>query len=403
MIAGPMSRDSGSAHRARAFAAPPGRGRALALLAELATAPCRFAPVEPDRPLALYGAGNFGVMARDFLKAVGQDFAVVIDRNAAALSEATEWSGVSLMHPDAVPAATKVQALLAVSVVTSPYVPLEQELRERGFAHVVPFYDVAENFRRIHPLSNGWFAAPLSAAGCDNAGEVMVRWDDDISRAHYLQFLAWRRLREEWNFAGAPMPSCARFFIPEIEAVLRDDESLLDAGAHHGGVMQAFLQRTRGKFSGILAVEPDRFNRAQLETAVQSAVPGGSVTIHDFALADTDGSALFHDGLGYASQIAATGKTRVDTRRLDGLGLSPSFVKLHLEGGELAALKGARETLIAERPIVAVTVYHNADGIWQTPLWLMQTLPRYRFLFRAHSWCGTGAVVYAIPQERAAR
>jgi hypothetical protein len=33
----------------------------------------------------------------------------------------------------------------------------------------------------------------------------------------------------------------------------------------------------------------------------------------------------------------------------------------------------------------------------------MQTLPRYRFLFRAHSWCGTGAVVYAIPQERAAR
>jgi hypothetical protein len=63
-------------------------------------------------------------------------------------------------------------------------------------------------------------------------------------------------------------------------------------------------------------------------------------------------------------------------------------------------LKGARQTLLTSRPIVAVTVYHNADGMWRTPLWLMQTLPDYRFLFRSHSWCGTGAVVYAIPKER---
>jgi hypothetical protein len=27
-------------------------------------------------------------------------------------------------------------------------------------------------------------------------------------------------------------------------------------------------------------------------------------------------------------------------------------------------------------------------------------LPNYRFFFRAHSWCGTGGVVYAIPKER---
>jgi hypothetical protein len=30
----------------------------------------------------------------------------------------------------------------------------------------------------------------------------------------------------------------------------------------------------------------------------------------------------------------------------------------------------------------------------------METLPDYRFLFRIHSWCGTGAVIYAIPDER---
>ena len=111
-------------------------------------------------------------------------------------------------------------------------------------------------------------------------------------------------------------------------------------------------------------------------------------------------TAPFHDGLDYASQLSDTGRMRVTTRPLDALGLSPSFIKLHLEGAELAALKGARQTLLSSRPVVAATVYHNADGIWRTPLWLMETLPDYQFLFRAHSWCGTGAVIYAIPDER---
>ena len=66
-------------------------------------------------------------------------------------------------------------------------------------------------------------------------------------------------------------------------------------------------------------------------------------------------------------------------------------------------MRGARQTLIDCRPIVAATVYHNDDGIWRTALWLMETLPRYRFLFRLHSWCGTGAVIYAIPYERIGR
>jgi hypothetical protein len=124
------------------------------------------------------------------------------------------------------------------------------------------------------------------------------------------------------------------------------------------------------------------------------------VTIHGFALAERDGAAPFHEGLGYASQLSTTGSTQIECRALDALELQPTFLKLHLEGGELAALKGARETLVNHRPLVTVTVYHNDDGLWKTARWLMQTLTGYRFLFRIHAWCGAGAVIYAIPNER---
>jgi len=345
-------------HKARAFAGPPGAAHALVLLAEIAGGACAFAPVPMDRPLALYGAGSLGRLAREFLTSVGHDFALVIDRNAEALARDPTWAGIEIRHPDAVSPAAKRAHRFAVSIVTSPYAPIEQSLRENGFDDVVPFYDLAESFRALHPLSNGWLAPALTAGDLDSAAGVLAHWHDDMSRAHHLQFLAWRRLREEWTFAGAPVVTDNRFFIPEVTGILYDDEVFVDAGAHHGSVTGAFIRQTGGAFGAIAAIEPDLANRAILEDNLGAWLPR------------------------------------------DALGLAPSFLKLHLEGAELAALKGARETLRAHRPIVAATVYHNADGIWRTPLWLMENLENYRFLFRGHGWCGTGAVVYAIPGER---
>jgi FkbM family methyltransferase len=387
---------------ARNFDVPPDIRRAAALLSELAETRSTAGAIAPDRPLALYGAGNLGRLARDYLMVVRHDVVAAVDRAADRLAGDPHWAGVSLMTPEAAPAEVKRDTRLAVSVVTAPYVPLSASLSALGFSDVVPFYDIAESFRHVHPLSNGWFAAPFAAADRDGIAAVLARWDDDMSRAHHLQFLAWRRLRQEWSFAGAPVRSDDRFFIPDVRRVLHEREVFVDAGAHHGEVSEAFV-RLAGGFRAIVAIEPDPVSLARIVDAFRTRLGGGTqTTVYDCALSDEEGEALFHDGLDYASQLAPTGRMRVMRRRLDALGLAPTFLKLHLEGAELPALKGARETLLAHRPIVAATVYHNDDGIWRTAAWLMETLPRYRVLFRAHSWCGTGAVIYAIPQERGA-
>lgn len=393
-----------SLHRGRSFKQLPGPDSAIALMEELATATCPFSPASAGVAVALYGAGNMGRLARDFLDAVGQELVMVIDRDARRHALAPDWAGVRLVDPaDAVGVANE-RVRVAVSVVTSPFVPIERSLLDLGFDDIVPFYDLAESFRDKHPLSNGWFSGPMTADDQKKTTEVLARWDDDVSRAHHLQFMAWRRLREEWNFATAMVSNENRFFIPEVVAVLNGNEFFLDAGAHHGSVTKAFVKQTKGAFRQVAAVEPDTFNRARLTGNLQSWLPDDArVTIYDCALAEGESNALFHAGLDYASQLSPTGKMSLTTRPLDALGLAPTFVKLHLEGAELRALQGARETLLTSRPIVAATVYHNADGIWKTPLWLMETLPDYRFLFRAHSWCGTGAVVYAIPRERDGR
>jgi FkbM family methyltransferase len=390
-------------HAARSFERLPSIDDAPRLLAALATAPSAFAPVSADRPLALYGAGEMGRLARIFLKIMGLDFVMAVDRDAGRISNDTAWSDVRLLHPNDVTESDKRDVLFLVCNAKSPYAPLERSLIEQGFRHVVPFYDLAENFRHLHPLSNGWFAPPLTADDQAKTTTVLARWDDDLSRAHHLQFLAWRRLREEWTFEPAPAHDPRRFFIPDALDVLHDHEVFLDGGAHLGSVSERFIQHTAGGFQNIIAMEPDPANLARLKVEFQQLLPNDPrVEIFNCALGERDGKATFHDGLNYVSQVSDTGRMQIAIRPLDALGVAPTFVKLHLEGGELAALKGARRTLQLHRPIVTATVYHNADGIWRTPLWLMETLTDYRYLFRAHSWCGTGAVVYAIPNERRA-
>lgn len=285
-------------------------------------------------------------------------------------------------------------ARIAVSVVTSPYVTIERSLAARGCVDVVPFYDLAESLRGQHPLSNGWFADALNVVDQHEIAGVLAGWDDDASRAHHLQFIAWRRLREEWTFAGAPI-STERYFIPEVVAGLHDQETLLDGGAHHAAVSLAFAAMIGSP--RIVAVEPDTANRSVLRERF-CGLPRSVVL--DCALAAQDGTAAFSEGYGFASKLSAFGQAQVSARSIDSLDVEPTFIKLHLEGGELDALRGARETLRAHRPIVMATVYHNADGLWRTAGWLMRELDDYRFLFRNHCWCGAGAVVYAIPGER---
>ncbi len=388
---------------ARHFGGHPDVPRSLDLLRELNAGARRLAPPPLRQPLVLYGAGNLGRLARDYLRAVGLDFACVVDRDAPERRADPFWSGVTLLSPDEVPHDLKRRAQLAVSVATSPFAPLASALYAAGWGDVVPFYDLAENFRDRHPLSNGWFADVLSLDGFDRTAEVLAEWADDISRAHHLQFLAWRLSREEWTFEGAPMIALdERYFIPEVMASVGIEERFVDCGAYHGSVTGTFVARTGGRFSSVVVIEPDAESRNVLEQAIRSFDPATAarISLVPHALAAEQRDLPFHDGLGYASQLARTGGSMVRTRTIDSLGLSPTFLKLHLEGGELDALRGALETIGTHRPIVAATTYHNEDGIWRTPRFLMEHLAGYRFLMRLHSWCGTGAVVYAIPAER---
>jgi FkbM family methyltransferase len=390
------------AYTTRQFDHLPSPEDAYRLFSEISAAHVHHRPRQVDKPLVLYGCGDLGRLAGAYLDRLGIRPVLALDATPERYKDDAAWKKIPVRHTDAVSGELKSRAMAAVSIVNYPYVPLHQDLQSCGWNDCVPFYDIAESYRSRHPLSNGWFADAFDAQDVNGVRAVLSNWCDDVSRAHHLQFLAWRRLREEWSFAGAPVVPGNRYFIHEICAALKPNDSFADFGAHTGAVSRRFIESVGQNLNKVWAIEPDPANLSHLRhwQASLPAHQADRVEVVPVAVGEHAARKRFCFGLDYASQVSPMGREKIEIVPIDLLGIEPDFIKLHLEGSELDALKGSKRTIIKNRPVIVVTTYHNALGLWEMPLWLMKHLDRYHFLMRVHSWCGTGAVVYCIPEER---
>lgn len=376
----------------------PDNEKATALLQEIFSS-------EPARPhrydassVVLYGAGELGKLALDFLIYVGVKVEFVLDR---AAQDGDLLGGL-------IPVFRLGQSpeldnhLILVTTVNVPYTEIREQLKKQGLKKILPFYDYALQFADRHPLNNGWFSGPLTNVDQKHIYKVVAGFGDAQSRAAYLQFLAWRVLREDWIFENCIVFNGNRFFIDHIQKNLSDDERFLDAGAYDGRVFLQFLTITGSKFYSALLIEPDEKNFPLLQRTIERLSPEikQKVTLTRGALSSKSGKHSFAQGFGFASRLRDKQQNEVDILRLDDLVFPFSFIKMHIEGHELEALNGGVNQIKKYRPILTITVYHNRDGLWKIPLFLQENFSDYAFYFRMHSWCGTGAVIYGIPKER---
>lgn len=83
-----------------------------------------------------------------------------------------------------------------------------------------------------------------------------------------------------------------------------------------------------------------------------------------------------------------------DVRKID-------FIKLDIEGSELSALHGAKDTIRTHRPQLAVCIYHQLEHYYEIPFMLSEHTPDYVFRIGHYSpfHVFSETVLYAIPKE----
>jgi FkbM family methyltransferase len=339
--------------------------------------------------IVLYGAGRLGRKALVALRGRCIEPLAFADNDAQLVGSKIE--GVRVLSPAEAASLWRNDALFVITI----FLPSEGgirtrllELRALNCRLVTTFVPLGWAYNGILPH----FGADLPSRLLKNAealASVNTHWFDNESREIFRRQLEWR-LRAVFEDTQSPSPDQ---YFPRDLIRPNPEEFFVDAGAFDGDT----LRSAPWNFDQVLAIEPDPTNAAKIR---QCGNP--RLRLHGVLLGRSRGSAHF-EGLGtMASSRSNTGTLEVAVETLDDLaaGKRPTFIKLDVEGDELQALEGGRQTLKRTQPIVAVCIYHRPEDLWTIPLFLQEILPSHRKYLRVHAWDGFELVAYAVPPQR---
>ncbi|MCW2482356.1 FkbM family methyltransferase [Candidatus Symbiopectobacterium sp. NZEC135] len=221
--------------------------------------------------------------------------------------------------------------------------------------------------------------------------------EDDVSRDALIAFINQRISCKTEYFNRVFFENI--YFLDSI-INFSENEVFVDC-ACTGDTILSFLANYREKGfinpRKIYGLEPDSSNFKQLVSTVSQfdfcqVVNSGAWSVNT--------KLSFRQGIGELSRVDLDNKSDViDVVSIDSLlkGDEATFIKMDIEGAELAALQGAAKTIRDYKPKLAISLYHKPEDLIEIPSYLNELNPDYKFYLRCHQrYFSVDMVLYAI-------
>jgi len=348
------------------------------------------------RGVVVWGCGALGRVIAARLRDLDIAIAAFVDREPTLWGK--EFCGACVLSPDAIRTGAHAENVVVIGVYTSA--PLRALLSSWGRSYLT-FPELAWGFpERFLPFCD--LESPQIA--CENAPDVVAGlsvWSDDASRQEYLGQLEWR-FTLDYDVLPPHLAASDTYFPPQYVS-LGADEHFVDCGAFDGDSIREFLSRTGGRFGRITAFEADPENFRRLCSYVETLPADTARRINpvQMVVGERPGAAFFRSDGTVASSVGAGG-VEVAVTTLDAIAqVHPiSYVKMDIEGFEPSALAGGHRAIRANRPILAICLYHAFDHLWSIPNAIRALVPDYDLFLGRHSDECWELVCYAMPRSQ---
>lgn len=354
--------------------------------------------VGDEKKVIIYGCGKLGRVIAEGLTRVGKPPVAFADANQKLLG--AEQFGIPVLSPlEAIE--TFGQTHTFVVTVLRDYDKVKKNLIDTGAQHVVHFLPLLWKYPyELLPYYN--FDLPskmlVQAEGIKKAFTLFA---DEASQKEFVFQLQWMTSLSCFN-PPCCSPAYEQYF-PVRKFDIGTEEVFVDCGAFTGDTIETFRKRAGDSFRQIVAIEPDPVNLKQLARYL-SLLPKdvrSKIRVEPFGLGSENETTCFNATGSESSSFAENGTLKIKVKRLDDLlaTIAPTYIKMDIEGAELNALRGARETIRKYQPRIATCVYHVQEHLWEVPLEMNRINPAY-FLSLCRYRDEFGDVVcYAAPKK----
>lgn len=356
-----------------------------------------------NEPVVIYGAGGTGLRVFHALSKQGHKPLAFIDQCANIKS--VEGVPVLALADPALPRNATVIVAVFNRERNARYIDIKGRLESAGFTSIISF----EQFYLSNPnnVKGSFFWLSDTAylmSRLDEVKRVDALWADPLSQALYRGQLLYRLTGDQ---SLLHIPDSDAQYLPRDVPMLPGPYRFIDVGAFDGDSLDA-LSRQGTTFESILAFEPDMTNFQALVKRIRSHGPYAPQTcLIPCGVGRTCARVPFvQDGTESAkaaSPQSATGRggSKVPIVSLDEMtfGFRPTYIKFDVEGFEEEALYGMKRTIEADRPMLAISVYHRPCDLFQIPLLLASWGIPADFYLRSHGEHAFDTILYVIPHK----
>jgi FkbM family methyltransferase len=348
--------------------------------------------LESDKPVWIFGAGQFGCDVFSILRNDGfhvQGFIESNPREERVLGlPALSWS--QLQSGD-----LEAQLVIGIFNRGMPLDELAALAESAGYTRIFMPWDIYSQFGRQLGW-RFWLSSPNiiheNLSAIEKTYNILA---DQESRQCLFEICAFR-LGQHNAYAGFRHPEQQYYNELTLDALRGRSISYIDGGAFNGDTFIDLCGHADVKDAYLFEPDPENYNA--LVNAVENA--SRPALCLPLALADRYRMLTFTGGKGEGASISGDGTIHVAAAALDEMfpGCSIDFIKLDVEGAEADAINGALQLIKGSRPIIAVSLYHKAQDLWEIPYQLSFVCKDYRFYIRQHYYNSFATVLYAIPE-----
>lgn len=250
---------------------------------------------------------------------------------------------------------------------------------------------------RKEPTKGMLFAEKYFNEHKKDLDSIAALFADDLSREIYFSAVTYRKTHHPKD---APVYSKHdQYFVKEL-VPLSDSEVFIDCGAYDGDTMKEFIKISKGNYHSIVCFEPVEEYHARLKkrgqnkrvTAIRAGVYKCSTTLQFNA----------EGGKGSSITKAVEHTVSIPVCAIDDVPECnhATFIKMDVEGSELDALYGAKQTILQNKPKLAICIYHKHRDFIEIPKWIHALVPEYQLYVRHHAFSVNETVLYAIPPQK---
>lgn len=273
-----------------------------------------------------------------------------------------------------------------VLILVGNYLPIKKQLDDLGIENYIADDIFCNMFD--HKYSTEWFKENLDAAV--NALELFA---DDESKEVYTGVICNRIAPHLAQKTFYELQTSGEYFDHGLFE-LSNNEIMVDAGAFNGDTITEFIKSVGGMFEKVYAfeIDPENFNEM---VSKLNKYKSKIEFINKGVWSNTD--KLAFSGQKMSAHISNNDSKYVDVVSIDEAlkDKKVTFIKMDIEGAELPALDGTRETIMTYLPKLAITVYHHLSDVWRIPLKIKEFNPNYHIYLRHHSPTVFDTVCYA--------